>query len=243
MKVVDCVWEQKNIGKKTVEIGIEETDKFDEAILRHYICNYEYVVIKVPMNIPTFNIGLTSMGFGCMELQINMSLAFEEFDFPQVQQFYNDTSFKVIKRSEDLQSVLSRIEPGMFSTDRVSVDPMFGESIGCRRYLNWITTEYKKRESSLVAIYYKDCQVGFMLVKIEGDRIKLLLNGLYKTYQGKGLGILTPASPFMYVLKNKLPIVKELTSISSNNIPVVKLYDRLHFHIDSQTYVFVKHNV
>lgn len=80
-----------------------------------------------------------------------------------------------------------------------------------------------------------------MLIKIENDTIDLLLNGLYKEYQGKGLGLLTPASPMMYVKMKDLQIARELTSISSNNIPVVKLYNELHFDLFQQTYVFVKH--
>lgn len=80
-----------------------------------------------------------------------------------------------------------------------------------------------------------------MLIKIENDTIDLLLNGLYKEYQGKGLGLLTPASPMMYVKMKDLQIARELTSISSNNIPVVKLYNKLHFDLFQQTYVFVKH--
>ena len=80
-----------------------------------------------------------------------------------------------------------------------------------------------------------------MLIRMEGDTIELLLNGLYKPYQGKGLGLITPASPMMFVKKNSLQIAKEITNISSNNIPVVKLYNRLQFQLLSQTYVFVKH--
>lgn len=80
-----------------------------------------------------------------------------------------------------------------------------------------------------------------MLIKFEGNTIDLLLNGLYKPYQGKGLGILTPASPMMFIKKMSLPCDSEITSISSNNIPVVKLYNRLHFKFINQTYVFVKH--
>lgn len=241
MKITDCIWEQKNIGKKTVEILIEKDDSFDSEILQNHICSYEYVVVKVPMNMPHFNFGLSQMGFCCIETQQNMSMQYDDFDFSIVEYLFNDTTYELVKNNEDFQEVLSMIEPGMFSTDRISVDSQFGEIIGYQRYVNWMSTEFFRGTSELIKVLYQGQHVGFMLLKFNGNEMKLLLNGLYKKYQGSGLGILTPASPMMYVRKNNIPIRIEKTSISSNNIPVVKLYNRLHFQISDQTYVFVKH--
>lgn len=241
MKIVDCFWEQKNIGKKTVEICIEPTDRYDENVLMQCIRDYEYAVIKVPMNMPMFNFGLSRMGFCCIETQLNLSIAFQNFDFSLVKHLYDDTTYHVVEREVDYQDVISQIEPGMFSTDRISLDPVFGETIGRKRYVNWISNELLCGSSRLIRIYYGKSQVGFMLIKIDDKNVRLLLNGLYKKFQGMRLGLLTPASPYMYAKRNNLFVEKETTSISSNNIPAAKLYDRLHFQRDSQTYVFVKH--
>ena len=173
---------------------------------------------------------------------MNVGISTESFDYSKVSSLYNDTTFEIVNHQEDFESVIQSIQPGMFSTDRIAVDPEFGEEIGCTRYINWITTEYVNKKSQLIKVLYKNEHIGFMLVRIEDDTIDLLLNGLYKPFQGKGLGILTPASPMMFVKKHSFPIAKEITSISSNNIPVVKLYNRLQFQLLSQTYVFVKHN-
>ena len=211
MKVVDCLWEQKNIGKKTVEIVIETTDDYDCSLIERQTVGYEYAVVKVPMNMPAFNLGLSKMGYTCIETQMNVGVDYNNFIFSKVAYLYDDTSYEIVNDADYFKSVVSHIEPGMFSTDRISIDPEFGETIGCQRY------------------------------RIEEDTIDLLLNGLYKEYQGKGLGFLTPASPMMFVKKKGLQIEKETTSISSNNIPVVKLYNRLQFQLLSQTYVYIKH--
>lgn len=241
MKVVDCHWEQKNIGKKTVEIVIEKTDNYDYPLIERQSQGYEYAVVKVPMNMPAYNIGLSKMGYTCIETQMNVGIELSSFDFSKVAHLYGDTSYEIVNVADDFKSVVSHIEPGMFSTDRVSIDPEFGEAIGCQRYINWLTTEYESKRSRLIKVLYKNEHVGFMLIRIEEDSIDLLLNGLYKEYQGKGLGLLTPASPMMYVKMKDLQIARELTSISSNNIPVVKLYNRLQFQLISQTYVYIKH--
>lgn len=242
MKVIDCFWEQKNIGKRTVEISVENTDRYDRNLIEQLSRGFEYVVVKVPMNRSEFNIGLCDMGFICIESQMNMGIEVKEFDFSKVSHLYDDTAFEIVDSQKDILSVTSHIQTGMFSTDRIAIDPEFGDAIGCQRYINWITTEYNNKKSQLIKIIHKDEHIGFMLIKTEAETMHLLLNGLYRDYQGKGLGILTPASPMMYTKKASLPIVKEETSISSNNIPVVKLYNRLGFQILRQTYVFIKHN-
>ena len=241
MKAVDCFWEEKNLGKKTIEISIEETDSYNRESLEQLVKRYEYVVVKVPMRMPLFNIGMADIGFVCIESQMNVGIGFKDFDFSKVAHLYDDTTYEIVNDLVGFQSVISSIQPGMYSTDRISIDPQFGEAMGCHRYINWLTTEYNSKRSQLIKVIYKNEHVGFMLVKIVNDSIELLLNGLYKEYQGKGLGFLTPASPMMYVKMYSLPVIKETTSISSNNIPVVKLYNRLHFQLLSQTYVFIKH--
>lgn len=241
MKIVDCKWEEKNINKKTVEITIEGTDVFDCDLLSLHTHDYEYAVVKVPMNMPSFNIGLAEMGYICIETQMNVGISMADFDFSKVAHLYDDTRYEIVENHHDYLSVVSNIEPGMFSTDRIYIDPCFNDEIGCRRYINWLTSEYESKKSQLVKVIYQDEHVGFMLVRSENDTIDLLLNGLYKPFQGKGLGILTPASPMMFIKKYSLPIKNEITSISSNNIPVVKLYNRLNFKLIQHTYVFVKH--
>lgn len=243
MNIIDCKWELKNINKKTVEITIDRGDDFDSDMLSQHTHNFEYAVVKVPMNMPSFNIGLAEMGYICIETQMNVGISMADFDFSKVAHLYNDTRYEIVENHQDYLSVISNIEPGMFSTDRVCIDTHFNGEIGCRRYINWLTTEYESKKSQLVKVIYLDKHVGFMLIKLGNNTIDLLLNGLYKPYQGKGLGILTPASPMMFIKKNSLPIENEITSISSNNIPVVKLYNRLDFKLIQQTYVFVKHFV
>ena len=241
MKVTDCFWEQVNIGKRTVEITVEEHDSFSVDLLGDVINGYDYLVVKVPMNKPSFNFGLSNMGFTCIENQMTVSKAYKDFDFNKLSSLYNRTSYEVVNSEQSLNSVLMSITPGMFLTDRISLDSQFGLEIACCRYKNWLMAEYKNGKSLLIRVLYDGQHVGFMLIHIEKQKIELLLNGLYKPYQGQGIGMLTPSSPLMYVQKEKIDVIEERTNISSNNIPVVKLYDRLGFHLDEQHYVFVKH--
>lgn len=241
MKIVDCKWELANIGRRTVEISIEQTDLFDRHLIEETIKNYEYAVVKVPMAMPTFNFGLSEIGFICIETQMNISCRYDFFNFGQTATWADKITFSEVNTNEGLDAVVSNITPGMFSTDRISIDPSFSIETACKRYVNWLKSEFHSGLSKLISLFHENYHIGFMLLRIKGNEAELLLNGLYKPYQRKGLGILTPASPFLYAQKNGRDIILERTSISSNNIPVVKLYNKLNFQLDSQTYVFVKH--
>lgn len=241
MKIVHCEWEIVNLDKKTIEITIESKDKFDVNSLTDLYSGFEYVVIKVPMMMIDFNDGLSSLGFTLMENQMNVSKEIVSFDYSVIKSIYSDVDFKKENSVEVLDSVLKRLTSKMFLTDRITLDKHFGPFVGMKRYQNWIKTEVIHRTSELNVISYKGIDVGFMLFKIENGVFKLLLNGLYEEWQGKHLGVITPASPLIYAQRYNHYINKIVTNISSNNIPCVKLYNRLGFTLDSQTYVFIKH--
>ena len=242
MIVTDCYWEKDNLGDSTVEILLDRNDSIYDNMFNDIINKYEYVVVKVPMNIIEFNKLLGQKGFFLVEVQINVSSRVKDFKWERVDLNLDDIDFEVLSSLDSLIDIQNQITVDMFSTDRISLDRLYGPQIGMKRYVNWINSEYQAKKSQIAIVNYKHENVGFMMFRIEGGVFRLLLNGLYKKWQGRHLGIITPASPLLY-LRNKtdeVEIVK--TSISSNNIPVVKLYNRLGYIWENQTYVFVKHN-
>lgn len=238
MKIVDCPWEIENIGKKTVEITVEGKDENLQDAIEVVRGECEYAVVKIPMNRVEYNYLMAKEGFTCMEVQMNVSINPAQFNYSLI----SHISEAVQMRSESgIEKVLSRITPNMFSTDRITLDKEFGPAIGMRRYKNWLATEVKSGKSQLVQVIYKGAEVGFMLYRITDSVFQLLLNGLYEEWQGKHLGIITPSSPLLLLKQTGENVTVVKTSISSNNIPVVKLYNKLGFTLDNQTYVFTKH--
>lgn len=245
MKVTECFWEIQNIGKKTVEIGVEKEDKFLEADINEASSGYQYVVVKVPMDKVDFNVGLSNMGFSMIEVQMNILKKSKDFDYdsPFIKEIYNDTSFEEVVNENDFNEILSKITPDMFSTDRIVLDNHFNENIGCERYKNWMKTDFKANKSRFLKIIYKGIHVGFYMFKLENDIAHAILGGIYKGYQGYGLGVLTPSALMLYSKKGGAKIKMMKTSISSNNIPVLQFYNYFNFKITSMTYVFIKHIV
>ncbi len=242
MKIVDCFWEHKNLNCNVAEVHVELNDTFDSQSMEQMTTKYEYTVVKVPMNMFEFNFKLSQMGFTLVENQLNISKKIKDFNFNLIQDIKDKLSFKNVEVESDLDDVVGSITEGMFSTDRIAIDRHFGPEKSMIRYRNWILSDYHSKASNITKVFYCSEEVGFMMFKIQKGEFKLLLNGLYKKWQGKHLGIITPSSPFLYRDLSEEPFEVVSTSISSNNVRVVKLYNKLNFELDNQNYVFVKHH-
>lgn len=243
MDIVNCFWEEKNLGVKTVEITISPNDSFDEEGIVKIENEYDYVVIKVPMNHSDYNFGLTKLGYTLIETQLGISKTYNTFDFNDrfIKRLIPHISESVIDSEEDFEEVVSKITPNMFTTDRIYLDKYFSSDSSCNRYQNWMRTEFQANTGIIKKINYKDINVGYTLSREEDGVIRALLGGIFKDYQSLGIGILTPAFHFITAKNCNRPFEKMVTSISSNNFPVLELYNYLGFRIYQMTYVFIKH--
>ena len=244
MIVVDCPWEIRNLGKKVVEITIEPDDLFDENNIKNVIDSYNYIVLKVPMNMANFNYGLCSMGFTIIETQITVSKNMKDFPFENrlIKHLYPHVSVTECKTDHDINDILSKITPNMFSTDRIYLDPFFTHEQSCMRYKNWIVDEYEKGKAEIIKIFYGSDNVGVSMGKNMDDGTHLgLLGGLYEGFQSKGLGLLSASIIHIYYKKAGKTLKQMKTSISSNNTPVFQCYNYLNYNFDEMKYVFVKH--
>jgi len=242
MKLINCTWEVANIGKKTLEIECTPNDVFDKTAINQVLDDYEYVVVKVPTGNIGFMLGLPDIGFKFIETQIKLSKSVQSFNYEDklVRFFGKRTTIQEISDEESLQRVLSSMTPGMFTTDRIHLDPKLGPTVGLRRYRNWVNTEWH-RGTHLIEIVFNGIPIGFSLLRMEEKSIHGLLGGIYEPYQGMGVGLLTVMNAFIYRKQEKLTYTDFKTSISSNNLPVLELYNYLNFKIDGLHYVYIKH--
>ena len=242
MRITNCIWEIKNLGKKTIEIQIEKDDLFSEDCFLENENGFEYSVVKVPINKLDFNYGLSKIGYSIAEMQMSMIIRLKDFPFDHklIKWIYPYVELKVAESVEEINDTISKIQPGMFSTDRISLDPFFGMEIGCRRYINWVHDELEKGMSKLLLIYYKGVKMGFVLFK-EAESVRGLLGGIYPEYQDLGVGVLTPTALPLYLYKSGSKIKKVIGDISSNNKPVWELYESFNYKVYNPQYIFIKH--
>lgn len=246
MKLIDCLWEQKNIGKHTCEIIFNDKESLNKEDFNDKTNSFEYVVVKVPVNNPIINMGLADMGFLFIETQMNISKRYKDFPFEDrlVKQIYPLADIDYVQSSQEFEEIFNRITPNMFITDRIYIDPYFYKEASSQRYKNWLRTEFLRGTSDVTKMIYDGKNVGFGMERTMPDGTKLgLLGGIYEEFQLNGLGLMTASVGFIHAHKTNQPFKVIKTAISSNNIPMMQFYNYLNFKIDSMTYVFVKHNM
>lgn len=244
MKITDCYWEKENLNKKVVEINIDTNDEFDRGLLEDSTKGYDYVCIKVPVGKTDFNFGLTNMGYVMIECQYKISKLYRDFNPNDrlIKQLIPKFQFKKVTSGEDFKVLTDKMTLGMFSTDRIALDPHFGLKDSFRRYKNWMTTEFEKNTSEFLLTCLDNEPIGYSMYKKRENTIDALLGGIFEEYQNLGYGLMTPLQLFVYAYKDdEFSFKKMKTSISSNNTPVVELYNYLNFKLTDTTYVFVKH--
>lgn len=245
MNINNCIWELDNLGEKVLEVNIEVSDSIILNDFKKLISDYQYIVVKVPMKMFEINTTLTSLGFTIIETQFNISKNYKSFNFDDrlVKQLYPHVRMEEIVLPKDLEMILSRISDNMFSTDRIYLDNHFSSSSSSRRYKNWIKSEFEKQSSVVSKIMYDDRCVGFGMDRLrEDNNYDGLLGGIFEEYQSEGLALCTGGIRFIDCHKRQSPFKKMRTTISSNNMPVIEVYNYLGFKIDRLKYVFVKHN-
>lgn len=242
MKIRDCYWEKNNLGVSTAEIIVENDDVFDRLSFENINSDYEYKVVKVPEKKVDFNIGLASLGYTFIETQIQYSMKVKVFDFQNrwLTRLEPYVQFEKVNTPNELNELLSRITPEMFITDRISLDPSFGPSIGCQRYKNWILSEFDQKSSVIQKTFFKGEFVGFGMYKVKDRILHATLGGIFSDVNYP-IGLLVPSNRLLQIKREGIDVDEIRTSVSSNNKPVWQLYNSLHFTNIGISYVFIKH--
>jgi len=239
MNITECPWEIKNLNKRVVEVTISEND-FDINQILELEKSHDYIAVKVEVNKPNVYIKLQELGFYFIESQLSISKKVKDLNINDKTLNYltNNYSIKDITTKACIDELLSKLTNNTFSTDRIYIDPQLGPNLSLNRYRNWIASEYLN--SKLSWIVHDNEKIGFALYKVSNGSFIGLLGGVFDEYQGCGHGIATAMAWYLYYLKNK-NIKSVKTKISSNNTPMLQLYNYYNFKIESIHNVFIKH--
>ena len=241
MKIIDAFWEKKNLGVSCKEVIIEETDTTESlSELKQLQNSTEYLVIKVPSKHFDIYTALSDLGFVFIETSINFKLQLIQANLTPLQHRINVSVSYAEMETGDLEKLFSEINSGMFSTDRIIIDPYFTPEIAANRYINWISDELK-RETQVYKIIYKDDAIGFFTFKTIADGIYYpFLVGLYQKYAVSGLGFTILRKPIDEAIRRKGKMIS--TYVSTNNLPIIRTHIQHGFNINEIYYVFIKHN-
>lgn len=240
MKIIDAFWEKRNLGVSCSEITIENDDSANSLLQQLQLNNKtEYIVIKVPTNRIDISSVLTTQGFTFVECIINLKLDIKNCGLSKIEERICNTITYTEVSGEKLNTVYEEINKGLFSTDRVAVDPFFTPSQASNRYVNWIKDEVSKG-ANVYEIILKDKAIGFFTFKTIGDNNYFpFLAGLYQDYQKSGLGFVVIRKSIEEVIKRGGGIFNSF--VSTNNPSILNIHLKQGFIIKQMSYIYVKH--
>lgn len=237
MKIIDAYWEKRNIGVSCNEVIVEDSD--NEVALREISSlRSNYQVVKLPPSQTQLIIPLQRIGFSFIELiyWCSHNLSLPVLDGPLARMA---KEFEILEANQaDLDCVKINIERGMFSTDRVALDPRFGVRDSANRYIGWLD-DLLKAGAKVFVLKYKKNLVGFYVIRQAGSHCDALIGGVFEDYARSGFGFMLNYFEIVTALEFG---AKELRgAFSSNNGAVFGINSRLGYRIFPKFYVFVKH--
>lgn len=244
MQLTDAFWDTRSLKKKTLEISIEKGHDLEDvlrALVQAESDGYEYIVAKTATGDMRLNRLLEEKGFTFAECSLEVLINLRNFEMPRLaSRFAEDITYKLADQ-DSRQRIYDEIRSGIFDTDRIALDPAFPEGVAAERYVNWIEDELQ-RGASLYHVFFRNDEVGFFVFKerIPGVEANPILAGLYEPYKQSGLGMnVVVGVGATEALRRGCKRVR--SHVSSNNMPVLNLYEAMGYHVSDIQNVFVKH--
>lgn len=247
MKCINATWEERNLGVKTIEISVEKKDALlsDNDICKQiedFRNNYQakYVVVKVDTKYPQVSQLLQNNGYILIESQIELKLKREDAQekYEQYKDVFPGIGYIRVDKGQ-LDYVISEINKGIFSTDRIALDPYFGINVANKRYALWVQDEVQ-RGADIFFSCYNNQPIGFFLGKDLGNgNIDGLLGGVFVGENTRNYGGLYLFSSIKCFVEGTGKI--DRTKVSSNNIRVLQLHLMFGRTVTNISNVFIRH--
>lgn len=231
LKIIDAVWEKRNLGVTCYEILFEPKDELDE--IKNAWTKFserQYLVFKVPTN--RVDIVDYLQRQGCWFIEISMSFQCDLSDWKlsdKLKPLCEQCTWSKMN-DEDLQVMFNEIDKNIFKTDRIYLDPYFTHQQAAQRYINW-TRDSLERGAVGWKVMYQGEVVGFSLGA---------LGGVYSKFEGTGMGLMIQYAQIQRDIADGKKICRG--DYSSNNTEMLNILYALNKKLKDMRYVFVKHN-
>lgn len=237
MKIIDAIWEKRNLGVSSYEVVIETEDSASDIEKKLAELDADYIVVKVPSEHSDVLESVQKSGFGYIEDLIHVEHDLSEVTRNRIiQRLYDETTYREMN-DEDLEQLWSEIKDGMFDSDRISTDSHFGKEKAATRYLNW-TKDLLEKGARFYAIRYRDDSTGFVILDTkDGLTYNSILGGGYRKYRKSGIGIIQKEQEITKSLGGK----RVTTAVSSNNVGQFKALIMNGYKPYMIEHIFIKH--
>lgn len=237
MKYVETQYEQRNLGVTACKFYIEREDDPTQFVDRIRQCREEYQEASVePGNIRAVH-ALEDIGFRMMETIIYLAAPARELVIPRMaERFVPDVSCAPATPQETEIALEYIRDRGIFTTDKIALNPKFGIDKAGYRYFQW-ANQMLKSGCICYSYKYKGEVFGFDIVSRIGGTANLELGTAY-IEKGAAPAVICSAARTQY-WKNS-DITKLETAVSSNNIGVLKTHEMCGLKVVGTKYILAK---
>ncbi len=242
MKVIDAYWEKRNLGVDVIEVSCDASDEPDVVCTELEKITVPYSVVKIPSGCMELLLSAQKCGYSFVETSFEIEGDIRKTAMPKIyERFLPYISIEEASDEMIEKALLEVCRGEIFATDRIALDPMFSKEIAGLRYYNW--AQDALRDGAIMEIaYYKGLPTVFMLSKALKDDCNVydgLIGGVFSEFANKGMGYLVTQCEIDICKKNGGK--KCMTRVSSNNLPILRLYLQSGFEIRSLSYTLIKH--
>lgn len=239
MRLVEAIWEKRNLGLDCLELHCEPNDSVD-AVRAMLPLRASYQVVRIPAQRADLLLAVQESGYRLIEMSIDLSRHLQDFEIPALfRRFASRLSFREATGAE-CERVLQIVASGsMFTTDRISLDPFFTAAQAGHRYACW-SRDLLQQGGTMYVAAYKERDIGFGLhIEKQKGVYDACLGGVFPGGDNSGLGF----APLY--LNTVVPLQrggrKVVTQVSSNNFPIFKLHLAFGYEPTGMEYVLVQH--
>lgn len=241
MRIVNAVWEKRNLGVDCIELSIDVKDckkTIENNLDKMHPAEYE--VVRIPSERIDIVQLFQNRGYSFIEAAIKLTNNIQKTQIPKkLVKICNNVSWEAMSE-KDLDFLYSEIDKNIFKTDRISLDPFFSSQQASQRYKNWIK-DLVNAGNIPYKVIYNDKVIGFFLnKKIETDVFDGILAGTYSDYEGSGMGVCVQYAGLKHA--KDLNATKYIGHVSANNPAVLKALVLIGFEIKQIEYILIKHN-
>ncbi len=241
MKITDAVWEKRNLGVSCCEITVYERDRLEEIAAQYAtVKEKDYMVVKIASSNYMAVEFFQENGYRFAETAVQLVNDLGSVNVPKrLERICSKCTVRKMTE-EDIPLLHAEIDKGIFSTDRISVDPHFTRQQAAERYKNWIG-DLISSGCYPYAVNLNGEDIGFFLNREkEAGVYDGILAAAYAKFGGTGMGYCVQYAGIRCAMENGAK--KYLGHISGNNPAVMKVLTSLGFLPTAMEYVFVKHN-
>ena len=237
MKIVNAVWEMRNLGVRTLEITVERDDALAEIEAAVRTPDAQYVVLRVPDDRTDALLAVQNCGYRFIEGMVHLVHRLKQLEVSAPERRIYDAVDIVKMNTADLDELKAQVRDGMFDSDRVYLDDFFTKEQAAQRYIHWIDDELGRGTEYYKYVYRGKTFGFFALREIGNGHYTSFLGGVYNAYRSSGLGAVVKGPEFVKFLG-----AKSIDSyVSTNNIAQIRNLTAHGYEIRGLQYVLIRH--